>query len=228
MEANGHDTQTEATGRSALLLCNGETASRRVVRALERQVDMVVCADGGANAARGMGLVPHVVIGDFDSITADTRAFFEAAGVSMMHLERQDDTDFEKALILLRMQGIRTVAVCGVTGRLLDHTLGNFSILLRYVDAFRIVLFDPHYRIDMIDRPAEFSSRPGDRISVIPLSPARGVRYSGLRYPFEGDTLAFGVVEGTCNEALGGRFEISMEDGVLLVFRELHEGMWQL
>ena len=228
MERNGDDSTARNADRSALLLCNGEMASRKVVHAIERQVDMVVCADGGANAAREMGITPHAVIGDFDSIAADTRAHFSRVGVSMMHLDRQDDTDFEKALILLRMQEIRTVAVCGVTGKLLDHTLGNFSILLRYVDAFRIVLFDPHYRIDVITGPAAFPSRPGDRISVIPLAPARGVRYDGLRYPFQGAQLAFGIAEGTCNEALGERFDITLEDGVLLVFRELHEGMWLL
>lgn len=214
--------------RHALLLCNGEMAERKVVHALEGQADMVVCADGGANAARDLGIVPHVIIGDFDSITADTRAFFERAGVPMMHLPRQDDTDFEKALILLRMQGVQTVAVCGVTGKLLDHTLGNFSILLRYVDTFRIVLFDPHYRIDLITAPTRFSSRAGDRISIVPLSAASGVRYRGLKFPFEGATLSFGVAEGTCNEALGEDFDVEMTDGVLLVFRELHEGMWRL
>lgn len=228
MEAKASDVTQGRDDHRALLLCNGEMASRRVVHALERQVGMVLCADGGANAARAMGILPHAVIGDFDSITADARAYYERSGVAMMHLDRQDDTDFEKALILLRMRNVREVAVCGVTGKLLDHTLGNFSILLRYVDAFRIVLFDPHYRIDLITGHTAFVSRPGDRISVIPLAPARGVRYKGLRYPFEGARLAFGIAEGTCNESLGDRFEISLDEGVLLVFRELHEGMWLL
>jgi thiamine pyrophosphokinase len=214
--------------RKALLLCNGEMAAPRVVRALSAQVDTVVCADGGANAARAMDITPDTVIGDFDSITSDTRAYYERAGVSLIHLERQDDTDFEKALILLRMHGVRTVAVCGVTGKLLDHTLGNFSILLRYLDVFDIVLFDPHYRVDVITSTRAFSSRPGDRISIVPLAPARGVQYSGLRYPLQGDSLSFGITEGTCNESLRDNFSISMTDGVLLVFRELHEGMWTL
>jgi thiamine pyrophosphokinase len=213
---------------SALLICNGEMTSRRVLHSLAAQVDSIMCADGGANAARHAGLTPDTIIGDFDSITEDTRAHFKRAGVPFLHLERQDNTDFEKALILLRARGIRTVAVCGVTGRLLDHTLGNFSILLRYVDAFRIVLFDIHYRVDLITATAEFTSTPGDRISIVPLEAARGVHYSGLRYPFQGPLLATGVAEGTCNEALGDNFTVAMENGVLLVFRELHEAMWQL
>ncbi|MFZ1728781.1 MAG: thiamine diphosphokinase [Bacteroidota bacterium] len=211
--------------RTALLICNGEMASPEVLHALASQVDAVVCADGGANAARAIDLVPDTIIGDFDSITEDTRAFYERAGVSLIHLQRQDDTDFEKALILLREQGVQTVAVCGLTGKLLDHTLGNFSILLRYLSAFRIVLFDPHYRVDIITSSAEFSSRPGDRISIVPLTPAHGVHYTGLRYQLEKELLAFGVAEGTCNESTGDNFAIGMQDGVLLIFRELQDGM---
>lgn len=212
----------------ALLICNGEMAARPVIDALAAQAGIIVCADGGANAARRVDLVPQVNIGDFDSIDAATRAHYERAGVSMMHLERQDDTDFEKALGLLRLQRVKTVAVLGVTGKLLDHTLGNFSIILRHVDTFRIVLFDPHYRVDVIDRPTRFTARPGDRISIVPLAPAHGVRYDGLRYPFEGETLAFGLAEGTCNEAVGEEFTITIQSGVLLVFRELHEGMYSI
>jgi thiamine pyrophosphokinase len=211
--------------QSALLICNGEMASPPVLRSLASQVDTVVCADGGANAARAMDIMPDTIIGDFDSITDDTRAYYDGAGVSLIHLERQDDTDFEKALILLRERGVKSVAVCGVTGKLLDHTLGNFSILLRYLDAFRIVLFDPYYRVDVITESTEFSSRPGDRISIVPLTPAHGIHYTGLRYPFEKPLLAFGVAEGTCNESSGDNFSIAMSGGVLLVFRELHEGM---
>lgn len=214
--------------QKALLICNGEMAPQAILQSLADQADTVVSADGGANAAREMNILPDTIIGDFDSITSDTRAYFLRAGVSLQHLARQDDTDFEKALIHLKELGVASVAVCGVTGKLLDHTLGNFSILLRYVDVFRFVLFDPNYRIDIISTSAAFSSQPGDRISIVPLAPSRGVSYSGLRYPFENQVLAFGVAEGTCNEALGDNFSITLESGVLLVFRELHEGISKL
>ncbi len=214
--------------RKALLICNGKMAADEVVHSLVSQVDTIVCADGGANAARSLDIMPDTIIGDFDSITGDTRAYYERAGVPLIHLERQDDTDFEKALLLLREQEVRTVAVCGVTGKLLDHTLGNFSILLRYRDDFDLVLFDPHYRVDIITATRTFPSRPADRISIVPLAPSDGIHYSGLRYPLQGESLSFGLTEGTCNEALDDKFTIFMRNGVLLVFRELHEGMWTL
>ena len=214
--------------QTALLICNGEMASSEIVHSLVEQVDLVICADGGANAAHEMDILPDVIIGDFDSISSDSRAHFSRAGVSLLHLTSQDDTDFEKALIYLKESGVQSVAVCGVTGKLLDHTLGNFSILLRYLDVFRIVLFDPHYRVDVITAGKTFSARAGDRVSIVPLAPASGVSYSGLRYPFEKPLLAFGIAEGTCNESLGDNFSVNLESGVLLVFRELHSGMLEL
>jgi thiamine pyrophosphokinase len=212
----------------ALLLCNGEMASRQVLHSLAAQADVMVCADGGANAARENGLRPHVIIGDFDSITADTRRHFEGLGVRFVHQKGQDNTDFEKALLLLRDQNPHTVAICGVTGKLLDHTLGNFSILRRYVKDFRIVLFDRHYRVDVLMGEGTFMSTPGSRVSVVPLTEARAVHSSGLRYPLDGDDLAFGLAEGTCNEAVDDSFTIATGDGVLLVFRELEQGLFRV
>ncbi len=214
--------------QTALLICNGEMAPSEILLSLVEQVDLVICADGGANAARAMNILPDTIIGDFDSISSDTHTHFSRAGVTLLHLTRQDDTDFEKALIHLKERGVQSVAVCGVTGKLLDHTLGNFSILLRYLDDFRIVLFDPHYRVDVITTGRSFSSCAGDRVSIVPLAPASGVSYTGLRYPFEKPLLAFGIAEGTCNESLGDNFSIDIESGVLLVFRELHTGMREL
>ncbi|MBR9978476.1 MAG: thiamine diphosphokinase [Bacteroidetes bacterium] len=213
---------------NALLICNGEMTTGAVLRSLASQLDFIVCADGGANAAHAHGLRPDVIIGDFDSITNETRGHYLRAGVSFIHQAGQNDTDFEKALLLLREKGMRTVAICGVTGKLLDHTLGNFSILLRYVQDFRLVLFDMHYRVDVITGQGSFPSMQGSRVSIVPLSSARGVQSSGLRYPLNGEQLAFGIAEGTCNEALGETFTISSESGVLLVFRELHEGLHTL
>jgi thiamine pyrophosphokinase len=113
------------------------------------------------------------------------------------------------------------VVIFGLTGGLLDHTLGNFSILLRYTGSFRLIAFDAHYRIDFINSSMKFRSRPGDRVSVIPLQPALEVSYSGLKYPMREETLACGVREGTCNEALGDAFGIETSGGVLAVFRPL-------
>ncbi len=212
----------------ALLICNGEQPPSVALRELATRAAYIVCADGGANVARRLGLEPDIIIGDFDSMTRETRLHYEREGTRMEYLNRQTDTDFEKALLHLRERGTTTIALSGVTGGLLDHTLGNMSIILRYVRDFRLVLFDPHYRIDVVTAASSFSCRKGDRVSIVPLAPSTGVRYDGLRYQFEGAVLSNGIAEGTCNEALGKEFTVHLDEGALLVFRRYHEEMVEL
>lgn len=204
-----------------LLICNGEMAAPEVVRQLAGQAESILCADGGANAAHALGILPDVVVGDFDSITEDTRSFYAKRGVQMMHISRQDDTDLEKALKLLRERGESRIVLLGLTGKLLDHTLGNFSILLRYTDSMQIVAFDPHFRVDVLASGGSFRSRAGDRVSIVPLPAAEGLRYEGLRYPLDTGVLSFGLREGTCNEATTDRFSVSFSTGTILLFRQL-------
>jgi thiamine pyrophosphokinase len=85
----------------------------------------------------------------------------------------------------------------------------------------QFVAFDPHFRVDVLTSGGSFRSRPGDRVSVVPLPFADGVHYQGLRYPLEGESLAFGTGEGTCNEATAERFRLSFSNGAILLFRQL-------
>ncbi len=214
-----------------LLICNGRMpglAHAAHVRRLAEEASFVLCADGGANAARMLGVVPHAVVGDFDSVTDETRRFFESGGVEFHHDAGQENTDFEKALLFLRERGMNRIAMLGLTGDLLDHTLGNFSILQRHARSIEAVIFDAEFRIDLMTRSAVFSSRPGERISIVPLVSATGVTFSGLAYPMKRGELAFGVMEGTCNRALSARFRVSLREGALLVFRPLRDDRWRL
>jgi thiamine pyrophosphokinase len=171
--------------------------------------------------AREHGIRPHRIIGDLDSITPETRAWYEARGVPIVRETGQDDTDFEKALRHLSAVGARTVVAAGLTGLLLDHTLGNFSILQRYVGTFRLVLIDPAYRIDVITHTTRFASAPEERISIVPFPRATAVRYEGLVYPLDGADMEYGRMEGTCNEAIGEVFTVELRGGAVLVFRAI-------
>jgi len=204
-----------------LLLCNGDYPSRAIAQELANRAQFVLCADGGANVARRLAVLPDLILGDFDSMSTDTKEFYRTSGTEMLYLERQNDTDFEKALLLLLEKGMCNVDLLGVTGGLLDHTFGNMSIILRYVRNFDFVLYDPHYRVDIILNSTIFPSKRGDRVSVVPLRASTGVRYEGLRYTLHGETLEIGRLEGTCNEAVAEEFTVHVDDGVLLVFRPL-------
>src|SRR5437764_395174 len=91
----------------ALIIANGDVPTTRRVKSLASSCGMVVCADGGANHARRMRIVPDVILGDLDSMTAATRGHF--MGVPVLFLEDQESTDLEKAIRFCIERRIRHV-----------------------------------------------------------------------------------------------------------------------
>ncbi len=208
-------------GGYTLLFGSGAYPPVPLIRRLFRHARMLVCADGGANVAHRCGITPDCIIGDLDSIRDDARTAFHAAGVEFIHLHRQTDTDLEKALLHLRRLRHRRLVGMGLTGRLLDHTLGNLSVLTRHVPHFDMTLIDPDYRIDVITAEAHFDCATGDRISLVPLTACRGIRTSGLQYALRGGDLLPGIREGTSNAASSDHFTVRLREGVMMVMRPI-------
>ena len=61
--------------------------------------DLIIAADGGTRNALSVGVTPHVVIGDLDSLAEADRAQLERAGVPfIVYPTHKDYTDLELAL----------------------------------------------------------------------------------------------------------------------------------
>jgi thiamine pyrophosphokinase len=88
-----------------------------------RPGDRIFCADGGTYHALALGLRPEMIIGDLDSLTAETVAQMEAAGVTLRrYSENKDQTDLELAL-----DCCRGTARGNLTGHGLGGTTGSGS-----------------------------------------------------------------------------------------------------
>ena len=88
--------------------------------------DFVIAADAGYETCRQAGIVPDLLLGDFDSM--DQPADF--ANVERSPVEK-DDTDTMLAVKTGLSRGCREFYIYGGTGgRRLDHTLANLQTLL--------------------------------------------------------------------------------------------------
>lgn len=213
----------------ALIICNGEMPRKKIITHLLKQNPFIICADGGANAAKKLGLVPDVIIGDFDSMNDSVREFYLQNGkTKFIHLRRQSDTDFEKALKLLVRKHFTRVIVIGATGKFTDHTFGNFSILMRYTNLLNTKFIDAHFMIEKIEKRISFTTRIGSRISLIPFPVASGIRTKGLKYQLNDEELKFGDREGTCNVALKKNIFIEVKRGTLFLFRSIENNLENL
>ena len=83
---------------SAVLILGGELQDESLTRELASQSNLFVCADSGAEHARKLGLTPHAIVGDLDSITSETLNYFENEHCEILRVSDQESNDFEKAL----------------------------------------------------------------------------------------------------------------------------------
>lgn len=202
--------------RHALIICNGEMPSQRLIAPVLRTKPYIICADGGANKARSFGITPHLIIGDLDSITQKSRRYY--AGIPVIHDQNQNNTDLEKALEHLLQEGITSAVIIGATGERPDHTLANFSILLKFHRRLALRFLDERCTAEVIHRSARIRTTAGQPISLIPFGRCTGITTAGLKYPLRNEALEPGVREGSSNEATGASVTVTVKKGPLMLF----------
>jgi thiamine pyrophosphokinase len=184
-----------------------------LARRLARQSDSIVAADGGANIARRYGIRPGIIIGDLDSITPATKRFFKTS--TIIHVRRQDNTDLEKALDFIVTQKIKEALIIGATGKRLDFTLGNLSVIWKYTARLDIAFAGDGWIAIPIGRGRKMEAAPGTTVSLIPFGACSGVTLSGLRYPLTNATMGVGEV-GVSNVVSKSPFWVRVNRGRML------------
>jgi thiamine pyrophosphokinase len=200
--------------RRVLLICNGEPPSRRLLRVLSRGSDMILAADGGANAALRAGLRPDVIIGDLDSMLPSTRRKLPTSRI--IRVRRQDNTDLEKALDYIRGGGSAHVAVAGATGGRIDFTLGNLSVFWNYTRSLSITFFGDGWRAIPVLRRLRLEARRGTTVSLIPFGPCSGITLRRLRYGLTDASMRTGEI-GVSNVVAASPFSVSVRRGKMLL-----------
>ena len=98
----------------------------------EREFDLIIAADGGLAFLDEINLVPHMLIGDFDTI--DKRILDRYLGMKDMKVRRfipeKDYTDTHIAVTEAVDLGSSEIHILGGTGSRIDHMLSNIHILL--------------------------------------------------------------------------------------------------
>jgi thiamine pyrophosphokinase len=202
------------TGRQALLLCNGSLPGRRLVRTHAAASDLIIAADGGANAALASGVTPDVIIGDLDSISPTARQRFHRS--SIIQVRRQDNTDLEKALDYLRTVRMKKVTILGATGKRIDFTLGNLAVLWNYTRFLDITVAGDGWYARPVGRRLALSVRKGTTVSLIPFGHCSGITLNGFRYPLRNGRMRVGQI-GVSNVAERSRCTVSVRRGKMLV-----------
>jgi thiamine pyrophosphokinase len=179
----------------------------------------LVAVDAGAEALRALDRPPAVLVGDLDSVTAETLAWAERRGARVeRHPPQKDLTDGELALRLVASHD--EIVFLGSGGGRADHALANLHLLARAARTSRARAedADARYWVATPDRPLELHLPAGATVSALPLGgPVTGITYDALAYPLTDATLEPGDTRGISNLAGPPPQRVQVRTGTLLV-----------
>jgi thiamine pyrophosphokinase len=204
----------------ALIFVNGCLSNLELVHNLIRPDDVLIAADGGLQHILMLGLVPSVLIGDFDSLSGENHHALEIAGTIIHQYPRdKNETDFELAIHYAVETGYREILIIAALGGRLDQIIGNLIVLTDPILSGLDIRADDGVEETFFTRGScHLRGKPGDLISLIPWGgEATGVTTDGLRWPLSGEILKPYRTRGISNELLGETASVVIQSGLLLV-----------
>ena len=111
----------------AVILAHGDFPQAEIPLDLLRQAPFVCACDGAVNHYPQA----DAIVGDGDSVPESLRN-------RLIQIEEQEDNDLTKATRYCLSKGMKRIVYLGTTGKREDHTLGNISLIVRYVQEMGI------------------------------------------------------------------------------------------
>ena len=189
------------------------------------EAEKIICADSGADALVPFDIVPDVVWGDMDSISAETKEYLVNKQVpSRLFPIEKDMTDSELCLRSVPMDK-KILFVTSLQGRP-DHVVSNLLLTMRlHLEGYDITATDGKTWVFPLSGECVWSVpegilSAGNTCSLIPLgSGAAGVSAKGMKYTLENKDLIPGSSFTVSNEFDMGKKEhgFEMKSGTMLV-----------
>lgn len=205
---------------NVIIFTNGEYRNKKFYENYlkESKIDYIICADGGANFAKEINVVPNIILGDMDSITKETAAFYKDINVKTFSA-RKDETDTELAIIHAIEIGAKKVTLLGALGSRMDHSLGNIYLLKRIVNEGIVgEIINENNLIRLIIQNEVFRIPVGKTVSLLPIGgDVEGINISGFEYPIIDGRMTMERPYGISNVTSAESQQISFEKGMFLM-----------
>lgn len=154
--------------------------------------DLLICCDGAIEELEKIATIPHVIIGDMDSISHRNREKYR----SILHIDQDQETnDLTKAVAFaaghitqnnLRENFSIKVTILGATGKREDHTIANISLLPQYAQMIPfadIEILTDFGRLITISDTSTFECPAGSSVSIFAFDSTLKIKSAGLKYP---------------------------------------------
>lgn len=195
--------------------------------------DYVIACDAGFAYAQQLGILPDLIVGDFDSakeaggeLLRGIHEIKENDPDRIVQLQvKKDDTDTIKAVKIGLSKGYKKFYLYGALGgRRFDHSMANIQTLLfiKHQGARGYIMEAERMLMIAENETLHFNRGNTGYVSVFSLSEkSKGVTLKGLMYTMEEGELSSDFPLGVSNEfIIDEEAEISVKEGILLVIAE--------
>jgi thiamine pyrophosphokinase len=184
---------------------------------LEQFVDVpIIAADGAANLLYHLDVLPEYVIGDLDSVLPEVLDAMRTTTEIIVEVD-QDINDFEKALRFSQQMLWKRVLITGIHGGDLEHTLNNWSVLVRYGKDMDLLAHDDNRIGIPLYSNTSYQAELDELISLIP-QPSVTLTTRGLVWELTHEELSLGVREGARNRSSQTHVELEVHQGAVFLF----------
>ena len=181
---------------------------------IEKQKGDIYCADGGANIAYQLNLIPKEIYGDLDSIKDEVKDFYAKKNVKFIKFNVEKDyTDSELVLNEIEKKYDKIYAIATLGGSV-DHELTNINLLNRYSN---LIFVSQKEKMFKIEKSYDFSNMKNKKVSFIIFSDkVKNLTLKGFKYEVENLDLIKGETRCVSNIIEKNEARVTLKSGALL------------
>jgi len=183
-------------GKTVVIICDGQFPRTEYPRYLIKSADFSICCDGAlvkylrhSRSIFGEERTPDLVIGDMDTLSEKMQARYSSL---IVKVEEQEHNDQTKAVrwAIGNIKDISHIYILGATGKRVDHTIGNASLLMEYTRMFdleglgiNIEMVSDTGTAFAVNDTFEMDCGIGRQVSIFSPDNSLNIRSTGLEYP---------------------------------------------
>jgi thiamine pyrophosphokinase len=206
---------------AAVVVAGGEQPPLEWARPRLQRAPLIFCADSGLRLCLACQMLPHMLVGDLDSLSELEVADLPALRFGVeRHPVDKDFSDLHLTLEALARHYSGPVDILGALGGRLDHKLFNLcSVLFLALDlGLTPRACQPGTLVFPLREQLWLSGLAGQNCSILPLSDSlEGVVLAGLRYPMQHESLQRRSTRGLSNVIEADCAQIQARSGEALV-----------
>lgn len=209
--------------RNRVVVVAGGELTAFDVKQIDQDRDWIIAADGGAKHLADYGIIPHLLVGDMDTLIPEQLHQMKKQQIEIKYLPTEkNETDTHYACEQALGYQPEEIILLGVLGgKRFDHALANIGLLEWLTEqGMKAMIYAETNRLQLLVGPTKATIQKGiyQYLSLLPISEqVNGIYTQGLKYTLHNGTLTRGWTRGLSNEWADGQATIQIQRGKVLL-----------